>query len=131
MEKPKQLSPWPKYIEKVVEHLRKCFTDRRCALCSDCLALALMLAENLPRVVGRSYLITEGRAAIIIKFITTTLSREYNPCQHSLDSNTVKKLARWVVAQAGKTQRFMLRGALPCHEEFKQEAEILEKSGIL
>jgi len=116
----------PKYAQRILAHLGKCFVEHRCILCADCLAFALLFIEEAPRLVrGQPYIIkANGPYSWFIKFLLSTLpgkpeSRRYNPCPHNrMNYDDVYNFALFLLRLTPEERR-AIRSGLLCHEEFK------------
>jgi len=111
-----------KKILRVIEHYNECFAEReRCLHCNDCIAYALIVSEalelKLPR--GQPYSIGQGHAWNFIKFLGSTISREYLPCDRALSYEQIKDFAKSLLHLPLETRR-QLRGCLICHVEFTE-----------
>jgi len=120
----------PKYAKRILAHLADCFAERRCILCSDCLAFALLFIEEAPPLVrGQPYVIkADGPYWQFIKFLLSTLSGEpenlkYNPCPfNQMHYEDVKKFALFLLRLPPEKRR-ELRINLLCHAEFHNDPE--------
>jgi len=113
----------PKMVHKVIKHYNRCYMEEnRCIHCPDCIAFAIIFSEILelrmpPKgipyaVPGTSYY------WIFTKFLGSSISKEYIPCERALEYEEVKKFA-WALLRLPVDLRGDLRKSLICHSEFK------------
>ena len=104
----------------MVNHYNECYAQRdRCLHCNDCIAFALIYSEALklrlpPR--GVPYAVEHGHAWNFVKFLGSTISREYLPCERALPYAKVRDFA-WALLRLPLDARAWLRGCLICHCE--------------
>ena len=112
----------PKKVLSVIKHYNECFAEKnRCLHCGDCVAFALIYSEILnlrlpPR--GQPYAVGPGYAWNFVKFLGSTISREYLPCDRALPYERVKSFA-WALLRLSIPTRRRIRNHLLAHCEFK------------
>ncbi|RLF07965.1 MAG: hypothetical protein DRJ69_06645 [Thermoprotei archaeon] len=115
----------PKYVKRILAHLADCFAERRCTLCSDCLAFALLFIEEAPPIRAPYIIKADGPYWQFIKFLLSTLPGEpenlkYNPCPfNQMRYEDVKKFALFILRLPPEKRR-ELRINLLCHAEFHE-----------
>jgi len=111
----------PKKVLDVIAHYNQCFAERgRCLHCNDCIAFALINSESLklrlpPR--GVPYSVGLGHAWNFVKFLASTISKEYLPCERALPYKRIKSFA-WALLRLSITERRHVRSCLITHAEF-------------
>jgi hypothetical protein len=98
--------------------------ERDCIHCCDCIAYALIASEELklelPR--GAPYMVVEpSHHWAFVKFLGSTISRDYLPCGRALCYEDVKDFA-WSLPRLPVEVRRQLRSTLAAHTEFKARA---------
>jgi hypothetical protein len=113
----------PKKVWAVLDHYNECFVQRnRCLHCNDCIAFALIYSEALnvklpPR--GVPYMVAPGHAWNFVKFLGSTISREYLPCDRALPYEQVRSFA-WSLLRLPMEARQHIRAVIFTHTEFSQ-----------
>jgi len=110
----------PKYVQEILNWFHECWAEVNCILCLDCIAFALKTIEDAPVLkVRRSYIIKPGKVWNFIKFLMSTISKGYNPCNRcKFNPVTIRKFGRWIL-RLTPDQRKGLRASIFCHAEFK------------
>jgi hypothetical protein len=115
----RSLSPLPKKVVKVVEHYNNCFA-KDCMHCIDCIAFALIYSEALNLKIPCNftpYVIGPGHAWNFVKFLGSSISREYLPCDRALPYKQVKDFAFSLLRLPIETRK-LARFSLIAHTEF-------------
>ena len=111
----------PEKIRVVLNYYGECFAKRdRCLHCNDCIAFALIYSETLalrlpPK--GVPYVVKPGHAWNFVKFLCSTISREYLPCDRALPYEQIKSFA-WSLLRLPLKVRAEIRSHMICHSEF-------------
>jgi len=112
----------PKIVKRVIDHYNDCFVKRDCIHCPDCIAFAMIFSEILEMRLppqGVPYVIPgDSHYWNFIKFLLSTITKEYLPCDRALDYETIKKFAL-ALLRVPIDLRGSLRKRLICHAEFK------------
>jgi len=114
-----------KKMLKYISHFDECFVkENRCIHCLDCVAFALLYAEenNLTEPSSPVEYIIEGTSKFwnFKKFLLSTIAEEYLPCKMALTYEEVWELADLLLRLTNKQKRVLRRNLL-CHTEFKAD----------
>jgi hypothetical protein len=113
----------PQKIIRVLKHYSECYVKRaRCLHCNDCIAYALISSEALNVELpsrGVPYSVSQGHAWNFVKFLGSTIAKEYLPCDRALAYETVKDFAFALLRLPVEARRH-LRCSLLAHAEFTE-----------
>jgi len=119
------VKPYPKIVLDVIKHFGECYVAHdRCLHCNDCIAFALIYSETMQVRMpppGVPYSVGLGHEWNFVKFLGSTIAKEYLPCPHALSYEKVKRFA-WSLLRLSRGERARLRECLLCHSEFKEPA---------
>jgi len=108
----------PKYVREVLDRLTRCFEERDCLHCSDCVAFALMYLDATGVRLRRGDIFHSREGVVFVKFLVSTMSREYMPCERCPDENAVEKFAEGLLRLDDEAREEVME-MFPHHSEFK------------
>ena len=112
----------PEQVIEVLKALESCWAERRCMLCSDCVAFAILFIEDLdPLPEGKARFMTFGVRQAFMKFIESTIAKPRNQCPYcKISAEQANEFALFLL-KLNKEQRRLIRTEyLKCHAEFKE-----------
>lgn len=110
---------YPKYIEKIKEHLRECNFERRCLSCGNIIAFAVIQLEN-GFLEENNFDIKRKKSHMLWKFFQS-LSNLKNQCHHALSIELINKMDSWLNKQSKETLEYFRDIYLYSNAEFKSK----------
>jgi len=106
----------PKYIQKIEKHLFDCYNKHHCIHCFDCIAFALLYAEDNLIHVKKYPNPLPDKLIYFSKYLYSAINRDYLPCKYALTGKQVKIYKDWLSRLSIEEKR-KYRSMLLCHSE--------------
>ena len=121
----------PKYVEKIHDYFDECYLNqKRCIHCYDCISFALIFAQKeksyLPPQ-GVIFSTADGNENTFIKFLCSTITKEYLRCNRGITYKIAYKYSKWLL-RLSKEDKEQFRKNCLCHTELQEDLCIYENS---